>query len=1144
MVGTAAILAEKIDVSPKLWTHKTSKEGLKAATLANSHPIDVKIWKPKLTADATTAALNAREKTVFPKEDRNTIIEKSKGNASLAATAAHAIPATETARVALPEAYAWGDRSKTISDAGLAASTFTHAKSNSTHNRSGSMASTSSFVSAASYAVFAKNGSLGDASGPDNSYMLNNIGNLEEVARKKANERLSKIYLPSSNTNIYAPKHSTPTAGGVAAAAAHLSAEEDAARVTREREEAAKMANQYESVMTLARERAENSISQIDQEVYYKNPLLNTQYYQEALAIAQEKGAARMENHGKIDIGGGVFMTQSEVDAIAERNVRPVLVEITEKADAQRQADEDRRIAEEEERKRVAEQKRIQQETKAEERRKASEQKAAHKAIQKEHLAQQKALQVTQRNAERERRDAERKVADEKKREEKAIADKKKAEERAITDEKKAEERARKAEERAKQKAAKQELVELRRKEKHALKLAAQATAAAAAAAKEAEALAAAEVKKTKALVAQADAKLEAAKLAEAQAATEEEAAKAKAETTNAKNELANAQSQAKDAESRQVEAKAETDKAGHEVHDVVAAQKDLERKYNQDVADIIKLDPSAAPKDNADELEEEEVSGEIKEILDAASAEVDAENLANKKLFKQKNTSDASFATAEDDSIYSSRVHAEKSEDKDKGKIERPKHQVIKSMLDVESVKSLEGSKGTFEKNPQSIPSFEDSPGSPEPESSAMAAARSIQKYPDSLKTKKPAFSFDSAPTSPTGPKESSERKLDTKLDHGPGEDADIEKSDTSLKISSPEHKPVEVVSLAPPKTVNLSDGKTESETAEPIKVVDPEDPSSSISYADSATVKTNASVISSPAPTPNSEVAKTGTSEAAAAATLKSVKKKSGSTGIFSRIKKAVGSSKSAGTFEPTSKEPSSTSSKPSVKKSADTEPTVIANEPVSDISKSPTTKPLDRTFSGFSENEKETEEEQDVRDAVKNHDSVNPETDISSAKPKPDSVLETEKLPVTESEKKTEVSPIVDRDSTPLTTDQAGNVGLAKIDGKDSADKSVEEEKLTTSGPLVSTALPDSNKKTTAAAEKQADESIPLKESKKEPLEEKTKDLEKSQDLIGTSVPVTDATDKDLSETKSKADELIDKSDEEEVGEYKPLFKEDVK
>ena len=61
MVGTAAILAEKIDVSPKLWTHKTSKEGLKAATLANSHPIDVKIWKPKLTADATTAALNEGE---------------------------------------------------------------------------------------------------------------------------------------------------------------------------------------------------------------------------------------------------------------------------------------------------------------------------------------------------------------------------------------------------------------------------------------------------------------------------------------------------------------------------------------------------------------------------------------------------------------------------------------------------------------------------------------------------------------------------------------------------------------------------------------------------------------------------------------------------------------------------------------------------------------------------------------------------------------------------------------------------------------------------------------------------------------------------------------------------------------------------
>lgn len=150
---------------------------------------------------------------MFPKEDRNSIIGKGKENASLAATAAHAVPATETARVALPDAYAWGERSKTISDAGLAASTFTHAKSSSSDGRSGSMLSTSSSISASSVA-YAKNGALRDSTAPDSSYMLDNIETSKRLPeRKQPNDLIKYTCLPQTPTYMLQDTITLPLAG-------------------------------------------------------------------------------------------------------------------------------------------------------------------------------------------------------------------------------------------------------------------------------------------------------------------------------------------------------------------------------------------------------------------------------------------------------------------------------------------------------------------------------------------------------------------------------------------------------------------------------------------------------------------------------------------------------------------------------------------------------------------------------------------------------------------------------------------------------------------------------------------------------------------------------------------------------------------
>ena len=54
-----------------------------------------------------------------------------------------------------------------------------------------------------------------------------------------------------------------------------------------------------------------------------------------------------MKNHGKVNIGGGRYLDQEEVDAIARARLQPTLDEISEKAEKQRAADELARLDEE-----------------------------------------------------------------------------------------------------------------------------------------------------------------------------------------------------------------------------------------------------------------------------------------------------------------------------------------------------------------------------------------------------------------------------------------------------------------------------------------------------------------------------------------------------------------------------------------------------------------------------------------------------------------------------------------------------------------------------------------------------------------------------------------------------------------------------
>lgn len=631
LLDTAANLANSSDLSLKLWQHETSTGSLQAANLANSSNTSPEIWRPDAYPDASTAAVRAKDKTVVPTEGRNSISGSGR-SASLAAVSAHGTSGRDTAANALPDAYAWGERSNTKSQ-GLVGATHAHSASSPINARPGK-SETPTFTSISSKKIPASN-------------YLQNIGNLEEAARRKAEERLSKLYLPQaggSTLNISSAGKSAATL------AVTNSNEEESHRVLKERESFLAATQHHESIMALAKERANKSIAQIDEDVYYKNPTLNTKYYTAALAIAEENGKERLVNHGKIDIGGGKFMSQSDIEDIAKRNVRPVLNEISEKAQAQRQADEERRIAEEEEKKRRAEEKRVAHEQKMAERKVVNERKAADKAVRNEEKAKVKAQLLVIKTEERQKKAAE-----------KAVRDDEKAKEREIVEKKRAETRAENAAHKSKLKEEKKAFQESRRKEKLELKAAAAVTAAAVLAAKNAESVAKAEVQKLAALKLSAETKLEAARLAESQAESEAQAEKARADAAQAQAELAKAEADSKLADARRIEAEAEKARADAEAEKAKENQRLLDQRALQKEEALDKAEAEVEADEQAEDAAEARERAEAEEdaAAEAAAEEKPDEEVEDEAKSKELDHLEKSIVT-EDDTAANGNVHIE----------------------------------------------------------------------------------------------------------------------------------------------------------------------------------------------------------------------------------------------------------------------------------------------------------------------------------------------------------------------------------------------------------------------------------------------------------------------------------------------------
>ncbi|KAG5929568.1 hypothetical protein E4U42_005382 [Claviceps africana] len=106
-----------------------------------------------------------------------------------------------------------------------------------------------------------------------------------------------------------------------------------------------------EALLAAAQRNVKARLHGMDEKVYEEtgrtNPNLITDWEVKAQKAAQTLHDSRTENKGKIDIGGGMFMTQQEIDAIASKRIQPVLDDIHHKAETERERQTVLRLEEE-----------------------------------------------------------------------------------------------------------------------------------------------------------------------------------------------------------------------------------------------------------------------------------------------------------------------------------------------------------------------------------------------------------------------------------------------------------------------------------------------------------------------------------------------------------------------------------------------------------------------------------------------------------------------------------------------------------------------------------------------------------------------------------------------------------------------------
>ena len=188
--------------------------------------------------------------------------------------------------------------------------------------------------------------------------------NLQEAAKKLAAERLAKLHDEhAAYRNYYGtqkPQHRKLSMRGRRRASSDgQMGESDEERSRQIRNQMSLFSDQLaqvdgkkrqkdrDSLMAAAQRNVRASMTAQDERVFNEtgkvSPAMTAEWEVKAKAKAKADSEARLVNHGMVNIGGGKYLDQSEVDAIAAAKVQPTLDEITETAEKHRARDEELR---------------------------------------------------------------------------------------------------------------------------------------------------------------------------------------------------------------------------------------------------------------------------------------------------------------------------------------------------------------------------------------------------------------------------------------------------------------------------------------------------------------------------------------------------------------------------------------------------------------------------------------------------------------------------------------------------------------------------------------------------------------------------------------------------------------------------------
>lgn len=214
-----------------------------------------------------------------------------------------------------------------------------------------------------------------------------NYLNLQSEAQKLADERLAKLdpdsaVLYREHWGVEPPSKRMMSLRrkGDKAKGEDDDDDDDAARAGRIRHQMRRLDNEVQSAdakkkqddrekLRLAAEKSvKDRMRTMDEQVFMDtgkySPAMMEEWERQARIKANANVEERMKHYGKVHIGGGKFMDQAEIDAIAQGRMQPTLDEITESAEKQRARDEEIRLDQEERKRQALQEKAREQETK------------------------------------------------------------------------------------------------------------------------------------------------------------------------------------------------------------------------------------------------------------------------------------------------------------------------------------------------------------------------------------------------------------------------------------------------------------------------------------------------------------------------------------------------------------------------------------------------------------------------------------------------------------------------------------------------------------------------------------------------------------------------------------------------------------